>query len=375
MPSTDHSTISSTISSTSNSSATRLHQRPIHERIDALLALSRQHAEHFCSPDAWLARQRYLAQHPTSLLVMKCMDGRIHLPHATRTPLGIITPFRNLGGIFDLGWPYLGELLTDSVLAAAQQGRGTLMCITYHYSAGQQQRGCAGFGCDTAAARAHAYGIAEQAGRLFGKDHQQVYPLVCGFETDSDALVIHGKAGAVLDIRDWVGQPADALAIRLAAVCPDMPDDIRSDLLPLLEGNLAHVTSLYGTARALDIEHREWVICIGRGFDFLHLPNTALIIGPYGPDLAEPIGTAADIIAANMLHGRIPDDGFMLLASTPYQHSGVDRARAELKSQFLSRFAAQVIGQRHPELASKMRPHTAVVHWPTRRLDLLQSNN
>ncbi|GED44182.1 hypothetical protein HME01_00340 [Vreelandella aquamarina] len=103
MPSTDHSTISSTISSTSSRSALRLHQRPIHERIDALLALSRQHAEHFCSPDAWLARQRYLAQHPTSLLVMKCMDGRIHLPHATRTPLGIITPFRNLGGYFRPG--------------------------------------------------------------------------------------------------------------------------------------------------------------------------------------------------------------------------------------------------------------------------------
>lgn len=124
--------------------ATLLHSQPIEQRIDALFALSRQHAEHFCSPGAWLSRQRYLAQHPTSIVVMKCMDGRIHIPHATRTPLGIITPFRNLGGIFDLGWPYLGELLTDTVVDAANAGRGTLLLITYHFSHGNQARGVPG---------------------------------------------------------------------------------------------------------------------------------------------------------------------------------------------------------------------------------------
>lgn len=351
--------------------ATLLHDQPIAQRIDALLDLSKQHAEHYCSPGAWLARQRYMAQHPTSIVVMKCMDGRIHIPHATRTPLGIITPFRNLGGIFDLGWPYLGELLTDSVLDAAKAGHATLMLITYHFSSGHQERGCAGFDCDTDAAKAHAYAIAKQAGQLFGDDHQQVYPLVCGFETDSDALILHGQHGEVLDSRDLIGLAPEALSTQLASLCPDMPWEIQRDLLPLLEGNVAHVSELQGVERDLDIEHREWVICVGRGFDFLHLPNTALIIGPYGPDLAEPIGIAAAIIEANMRAGRIPDDGFMLLASTPYQHSGVDRARAEMKSRFLSDFAERVIQREHPQLAKKMRIHTAVVHWPTRRLDSL----
>ncbi len=118
-----------------------LYRQPITQRIDALLQLSRQHAERFCSPDAWLARQRYMAKHPTSIVVMKCMDGRIHIPHATQTPLGIITPFRNLGGIFDLGWPYLGELLTETVLQATQSGRATLLLITYHFSSGHPARG------------------------------------------------------------------------------------------------------------------------------------------------------------------------------------------------------------------------------------------
>ncbi|QNI02898.1 hypothetical protein HXW73_08100 [Halomonas sp. SH5A2] len=355
--------------------ASLLHDQPIEQRIDALFDLSRQHAAHFCSPEAWLGRQRYIAKHPTSLLVMKCMDGRIHIPHATRTPLGIITPFRNLGGIFDLGWPYLGELLTEAVIDAAEEGRGTLMLITYHFSQGNKARGCAGFDCDTQAARDHADAIAEQAAHLFGHERQQVYPLVCGFETDSDALIVHGQHGATLDIRDYLGHSPAQLSAALQATCPDMPAEMRRDLLPLLTGNLAHVDELQGVKRELDIEHREWVICVGRGFDFLHLPNTALIIGPYGPDLAAPIGTAASIIDANRQAGRIPDDGFLLLASTPYQHSGVDRARAELKSRFLSEFAAQVIRREHPELATTMRQHTAVVHWPTRRLDQLRTSS
>jgi hypothetical protein len=72
-----------------------------------------------------------------------------------------------------------------------------------------------------------------------------------------------------------------------------------------------------------------------------------------------------------MARGRIPDDGFLLLASSPYQETGVDRARAELKSRFLSQFAADVIGGEFPELAGKMARHTAVLNWESRTLELL----
>jgi hypothetical protein len=124
-------------------------------------------------------------------------------------------------------------------------------------------------------------------------------------------------------------------------------------------------------ARTLDIEHREWMICVGRGFDFLHMPNLALIIGPYSPDLAEPVRKAAGIIEDNMRAGRIPDDGFLLLASAPYNEVGADRARAELKSRFLSQFAADVIRAGHPALAAKMQVRTAVLDWRSRTLETI----
>lgn len=111
------------------------------------------------------------------------------------------------------------------------------------------------------------------------------------------------------------------------------------------------------------------MICLGRGFDFLHTPNIALIIGPYSPDLADPLRKAAGIIENNMRAGRFPDGGFLLLASVPYDEIGVDRARAELKSRFLAKFAADVITSEFPALAPKMRQRTAVLDWSSRQLE------
>lgn len=352
-----------------------IHNKPIAERIEWVFDLARRHGEAFCSPEAWLARERYLAEHPTAIAVLKCMDGRINIPVATNTPAGILMPFRNLGGIFELGWPHLGEVLAHHVLRMTAAGRRVLLLITYHWSKGDPRRGCAGFNYDTAAAVAHTWQIRRQVEHIFGSGHDTVYPLVCGFETDEDALLIHGTDGARLDLAELAGSDTAALEPRLAALLPDMPAQMRADLLPLLRGNLEHIREVREQSRrqerTLEVEHREWMICLGRGFDFLHTPNLALIIGPYSPDLAHPILNAAGIIEDNMKAGRVPDDGFLLLASVPYDEIGVDRARAELKSRFLSGFAADVIRAEFPRLAERMTMRKAVLDWRSRKLELL----
>ena len=195
-----------------------------------------------------------------------------------------------------------------------------------------------------------------------------VAPLIC-FETDEEALVIHGHLGATLSMADLSEADLDSLPQRLMALLPDMPTQMRHDLLPLLAGNLRHIARLRQMVRTLDIEHREWMICVGRGFDFLHAPNLALIIGPYSPDLADPVRKAAGIIESNMKAGRVPDDGFLLLASSPYEEIGADRARAELKARFLARFAADVIRRELPDLAGRMTVRTGVLNWATRALE------
>lgn len=349
---------------------TPVHSQPINDRIDWLMDLSLSHSSSFCSPENHLARQRYLAEHNTLIIAMKCMDGRIHLPYVTRTPLGIIHPFRNLGGIFDLGWPYLGDMLADTVQEAVGAGRRVLIIITYHFSKGARERGCAGFNCDREAAQAHALSIRSQLEILFGSGHQTVYPLVCGFETDEDALILHGRDNQALDLSTVPLADATEIGSRIASLFPDMPTPVQRDLLPLVQGNIRHITDIRKSDRELNIEHREWVICIGRGFDFLHVPNVALIIGPYSPDLSHPIRQAAGIIKANMESGRIPDDGFLLLSSAPYLEPGTQKARATLKSAFLSGFAANVIQQDFPELAERMITRSAILNWPERRLEI-----
>jgi hypothetical protein len=347
------------------------HKKPIALRIEWLMEHARKYSELFSSSEVFIARQRYLAEHPSAIAAFKCMDGRINLPVATHTPLGIIQPFRNLGGKFDLGWPHLGEVLANYVHEQVSTGRRVLLLITYHYSKGDKHRGCAGFNYDTEAARAFTYNIKKQVEHVFGASHGTVYPIVCGFETDEEALVLHGSNGKMLDISELAVHDQYGLRRRLEEMFPDMPSQIRYDLEPLVLGNLDRIVEVRKTDRTLDIEHHEWVICVGRGFDFLHIPNVALIIGPYSPNLDDPIHRAAGIVDANMRAGRIPDDGFLLLASVAYGEIGIDRARAELKSRFLSTFAADVIRDTHPDLARKMQVRTAVLDWRSRKLELI----
>lgn len=345
------------------------YKRPIEERIAWLFDLARRHSDDFVSPESQLARARYLAEHPTAIMALKCMDGRINIPVVTETPRGIVQPFRNLGGMFNLGWPHLGEVLAEHVQGVVRNGRRVLALVTYHFSRGDRERGCAGFQYDTDAARGHTFEIRSQMEHVFGVGHGTVYPVVCGFETDEDALILHGTNGETLAVADFAAVDAPVLRQRLGRLFPDMPEQVCADLMPLVEGNLRHVAQVRRTSRELDIEHREWMICLGRGFDFLHTPNLALIIGPYSPDLADPIRQAAGIIQANMAAGRIPDDGFLVLASSPYHEPGVDRARAELKARFLSEFAAAVIEEAQPELARRMHVRTAVLDWRSRALE------
>lgn len=346
-------------------------QLPILDRIGWLINHAHRQAMTYQSPESFLARNLYIAQHPTSLISFNCMDGRLNLSVATCTPPGIIKPFRNLGGRFDLGWPYLGEKLADEIESMVGQGRRTLALITYHYSKGDPHRGCAGFNYNTDAARMHTFEIKRQMEAVFGNDHNTVYPLVCGFETDEDALVLHGTSGEVLNLSTVTSDMHGALPAILARIYPDMPHQMRQDLLPLVQGNISHIAGIMHSNRNLDIEHHEWVMGIGRGFDWMHTPNLALIIGPFSPNLAFPIRRAAGIIEANMKGGRIPDDGFLLLTASPFHEIGPDRALAKLKSGFLSEFAAGIIRDEFPTLKDKMHVRSAVIAWQSQVLDVI----
>ena len=348
------------------------HEASIEEKINWLRRLNQEHSDFFCSPDERLQRDLYRAQHPTEIGAFKCMDGRINIPILTQMPLGIIQPFRNLGGKFDLGWPYLGQAFENWVNYAIKKGRKCLVLVTYHFSKGDTHRGCAGFHYDTEAAIASAKSFKQQIERIFGKKRTIVYPIVVGLETDTDALIFHGVDDQQLDLGQLKADvEVNDLRHKLSELYPDMDEQMINDLLPLVVGNLRQIAEIKKLNRPVDdSKHREFIVGIGRGFDWLHEPNIALLIGPYSPDSYQPIKTAFEIIQSNMDEKRIKDDGFIVLASSPYfQNLGVDRQRAIEKTRYLISLAQEVATKRFPDLAKKMHTISAIIDINTRKIE------
>lgn len=328
--------------------------------IQQMLKRNKEQSELFCSPAAWAARRLYRRKYPTEILWFKCMDGRLNGAVITKTPLGIIQPMRNIAGSFDLGWPYLGEIFLQWVEYAIDNGRRCMPFCTYHFSRSDTHKGCYGHGYNTDKARNDAHGLLMNIEYVFGKEHTVVYPLLVGIETDEDAMILHGFDGLELNLANELDTSSEDLLVKINQLYPDMHQGLVDDLLPLLQGNIQHIRELRANPRPLEqTVHGEQVIAIGRGFDWLHWLNKALIVGPFSYDLADPIAKAAQIVLDNINDGRVPSsDGALLMTSGVYRNkTGPYPRLAELKARSLERFAVGVIKNRVPDLY----PHLQVL--------------
>lgn len=337
--------------------------------VQFLLDHNKEQSKIFSSPDSVLWRRQYRAKHPTEIAALKCMDGRLHLPVMTNTPLGIIQPFRNIGGIFDLGWPFFGVVLKDWVDYAVSRGRDSLILVTYHYSKGDKHRGCKGFGYDTEAAEAAATQLKAQIESVFGKGHAVVYPVLIGIETDEDALILHGRNNKIMDLSTQTNIDEDLLLNELHSLFPDMKTQIVQDLLPLVVGNIGHIQEVRASGRKpVDSDHKEQILGIGRGFDWLHLHNKALLVGPFSYDLGDPIAKAAGILLDNLQKGRIPkQEGVVLLSSAVYRdEAGVEPGLSREKAISLAKFSFETIQNHVPELIPHLSMLVGTVDMNTR---------
>lgn len=341
--------------------------------IEHILDLNQTHSADFVDPSQTMKRRLYTSKHPTRIAAAKCMDGRINLPVMTGTPVGHFEPWRNLGGIFNLGWPTFKEIVADWVNQGIAQGRKSIPFCTYHWAKGDPHRGCRGHNYDLAAARDSACKLKMQFHKVFGKG--PVYAILCGIETDDESLFLHGDNGKTLDIGALESDSREQIALELAALYPDMPIDMIKDLVPLVIGNMRHVAQVRRANRPItEAEHRERVLCVGRGFDWMHEINLALIIGHYDPRLAKAIATGAKLIYSNLESGRVSlDDGVVLMTSAPHwEQVGYEPVLAAEKALFLREFSMGVIQDEVPELIEHLKILTATVDMNTRKLSIIQ---
>lgn len=304
------------------------------------------------------------------------MDGRLNLSIMTKTPPGIIKPYRNIGGKFDLGWPFFGRLILDDVEYSVSKGRPTIVLSTYHFSKGDHHRGCAGHGYDTAAARRGAVALAEQFKKAFGYNHVAVFPIVVGIETDEDSLIFHGEDKETFNVAEHTDVGEEHIYNDLRRMYPETPDAIIEDLVPLVVGNQKHIKEIRAANRpVVEMEHKEQIIAVGRGFDWLHVPNRALIIGPYDPRWEDAVATAGNIVLGNMKAKRIPEqEGVLLLVSAPFRTIGADQGVADEKTMFLAREAERVLKEKVPAIAKKLKVLAGTVDLNTRTFHVLKKS-
>ncbi len=347
-----------------------------------ILGLNKERTEAFDTTGAHYARILHMGKYPTQMLVFKCMDGRINLPLITGVPTGILKPFRNIGGKFTLGDPYLGRLVLDAVERVAREGHSSLALCTFHFSKEHNDhRGCAGHKYNIAASREGAFTLKHEFDEIFGIRNSAISAIVVGVETDEDALILCGSNGAELSIADCTELSNAELTHKLFALYPDVPEEVLQDLLPLVLNNREHVARIKKDGRpVLELVHNENIIGVGRGFDWLHLPNRALIIGPYGTTdgtWREAIGVAGGIVLNNFKNN--PDlkaGGALLLVSAPYADTA-ERGMAIAKAKYFAIVAKQALAPFADDLSldtlvgitdiTKMKyyPITQVSHYET----------
>jgi len=322
----------------------------------------------FTNPKEVERRQSYVHQHPTSFHVLKCMDGRCDMAQVTETPAGTITPWRNLGGMFHLGWPTFQQQLLRALKVAKQEEMPVAIIVTYHFSASQPHLGCKGWGYDTEAAKAYTQKFQAKATTFFNNG---VPVIVMGLETDRQALLVEGWNGETLDIRESLGLSEQELATKLTTMFPGCDPRVLRDLVPLLAGNSRHVTEVQNQQLTPeDVDHQEWTLAIGRGFDWLHLYNVAIIIGPFDVDISKPLRIGAGLLAENVTSGRVDPNkhGLVVMSASPtWRRQGTtDWSGAETKAAFFAAKTMRLIQEEYKEIAEYAYPLVGVVDMHTR---------
>jgi hypothetical protein len=337
---------------------------PIHERI---LKINQEQSDRYVADEA--ARKRYWAKHPTHIGCIKCMDGRVHFPIMTKTPTGIVKPFRAIGGKFEIWWPSFVGRVRAWIESAERRGSKSLLFVTYHYSASDSHLGCAGWKYDTTAARAHAEKLNKDLGFVFG---EQLVGIVAGVETDQDLLTLHGPQGDVSGAM-LMGKTADEIHEILCRAFPDVGPDVLIDVVPFMVGNAEHVSDLMKDPRELDEkQHNERIIAVGQAFDWLASANLALIINDADPNLAESVRVAGSLIAKNLSETPAGDDA-TIFTCIQYSRPGEDQRQAIARAKGLAEFSTQIIKDAYPDLLSSGRLHVmSAIQWePSKKIEVV----
>jgi hypothetical protein len=333
-----------------------------------LIAINKDYCQEFRKQAQML--NEYLLRHPTQIVVFKCMDGRILFSSFTETPLGSLKNFRNLGGQFNMGWKGLKEALTTTVQKNHDEGRGCLAIVTYHYSKGDPKRGCAGYKYNIKASIEGAMQFKRQIKDAYRELPYHIFPIVVGIETDDESLKFHNGNGEYLDLATVDPDITnDEMFNKLLDLYDVIPGCVLADLNPLLMGNVKHTNRIKASNRPLtDMEHGEWIVGAGgaTAYEWLHVPNTALLVGQYNPNIERPISEALHVIR----NSWVPGKKFLYMSAASYGRSNHPQLVLP-EVRYYSRMIHETCEKFFPEMLKDMYPVKALVDSHTQLIKIV----
>lgn len=333
----------------------------LQERREALRKLNRDYSFNFTrNRHERVELQRSIGVKP---FVFKCSDGRPHAASYTGIMEGILYPFRNIGSRFDMTWYHLNTAVLNEMKRWENEVEYFMMMATAHKSEGSKDRCCSGFKNDTPAAMRAAAALRDQMLNIFprGKSCRfNVFPVQCCFETDEERLLLYNEHGDEFDPKKWIGSSRGDVTSEIDKMFRKAPQKVRDLLVRMEMGNISHVNEIISLNRpSIDMEHRECILGVGKGFWYFMRANKIIIIGPYDPDLRNQISVGANIIKENLANGRIKH-GFILMTSTLTDPDDIQPAR--FRAAGLMDIAQEVIRKEHPELLECMLPMQVAVN-------------
>lgn len=351
--------------------------------IQDLIDLNRECSRTFNNPKQRSARLFRRRKSNYFKMWTKCMDGRVNIAEATQMPIGVDKYFRNLGGKFNLEWEKFDTAVDRCYQYHLKEERkGSMVILNYHKSKGSIHRGCKGFNYSEADAIDAMYALRDQFFYHHGKRAESLIPIVCGLETDEDALIFHGSKGQILDLSlvDLAQLCGEFelkryLEFEFIRLYPHMAKQAIDDLVFLAAKNIDHIHLVRKSGRPItELEHTEQGIILGRGTDSVYKPNLYLTIGMYSDEPDEAIREALGIVKNNMDEGRIKkEDGFVLMSSAAFgAENGMTLERAVTRARGYRKLGIKTVKDHYPEMQEYMHLLTAVTSLDTRLFKIIE---
>ncbi|HOX60409.1 MAG TPA: hypothetical protein PLV72_00180 [Candidatus Magasanikbacteria bacterium] len=257
-------------------------------------------------------------------VVTSCIDGRVKMAKVFKTMVEFLHEMTSPGGIYSLGVRSVGDHIRHAVEYAEGRGLGTLLIGTAHESGRHRDHGCAAMNNDIKKALAGVEIFHRQVKRAF----PQVDCIRMCLDTDDDSVGVLDPSGNVairVQGRSHVGQEDKDFLEPLQKI--STVDSSRT----LDDGSIRALAYLLGNAVERQEElfvwpkperrlfHCERDICFGDGHKWYSPDNLTFHVGEWSLNPADDLLVGLNLVARNIIEGKINMDGGLFVASKGYR--------------------------------------------------------